>query len=251
MSKSGAQYQKQAQQIKELLEKNIVLLPIFSSLAYLCSYFFEIAYLSIFNVPFQLAQIKLDNFVFVFAALTLIITYGYIIYKEYHAGKLKVTSFRFLALVFLLLAAGIIILPPPLSAVITLLTVLFLLLRWFAPKAFIKLLNSKQNPPVEKLPEPLFLLVIAAIFLLCGISYAAGRLWAYGQDYYATVQLSDGKHAVVQNYGNKYLLVKVGNEAQIEGYKLAETGIFQDKTIQNEKLEIAKFRWSKWREQVF
>ncbi|MBW3569123.1 hypothetical protein KY385_03285 [Candidatus Parcubacteria bacterium] len=251
MSRKEPNYQEQIRQIKELLEKNIVLLPIFSSLAYLCSYFFEVAYLSVYNVPFQLAQIKLDNFVFVVAALILIITYGYIIYEEYKSGKLRIKSLRFLALVFLLLAAGILILPPPLSAAIILITVLLGALRWFAPKAFIKFFKNKRNQPVEKVSEPAFFLIIAALFLLCAISYATGRLWAYEQDYYATVQFADGKHAIIQNYSNKYLLVKVGNEGQIEGYKVTEIGVFKDKTIQNEKLEIAKFRWTKWREQIF
>src|SRR5665647_2167152 len=92
--------------VRIILEKGLLLLPILSAMAYFASYAFERSYLSIYNVPSQLVQVKLEDFVLIFLALSFITAVVYMIYDEHKAGRVYNKSpFFWVLVVFLSLVS--------------------------------------------------------------------------------------------------------------------------------------------------
>jgi hypothetical protein len=235
-------------QLLPLIEKGLLFLPLITAISYLGAYFFEMAFLTTYNVSARFIQIKTENFIFLLlssAAVCAIVSVAFDAYKHNWQGQGKIRKVLFLASFGIPLSLWLLLALPPFMSAGLFIAILILAVLWrFAPNAFET--KSAENYSTA---QGVIIVSILTVSAVCILSYMAGRLWAMNQDNYAVIFMNDKKYAVVQSYGDTSIVVSA--DPNDDEFMVLTTDEISNKTLHTEKLEIGNFSWSKWVDDAF
>lgn len=241
------------EEIKKHGEKVVLVLPVLSALAYLASYFFEAAFLSVYGLPRQIVQVKTENFILLFLASSVYAILAYHIYDSHRNGEIDLRRFykrADLLSLFLLLALLIFVaLPAYLTGPWLIAAALLLIMRLVAPNFFKR--NFRAGKGLKEQSSPQLFILIAAVWVLCALSYFSGRLLGFTQSNYVTYELNNSKFVVIQSYSNTWVLGRINDKLEIQDYQLNSTDSLAGKPFKVEEIKVNKFKFTTWIKEAF
>lgn len=226
------------------------MLPVLTAAAYLGSYFFEIAFLSAYKIPMQLAHIRIENFIFLFVASSMVLMPFFMLYIDYQSDEVNLKNWYrkpvYIAFSVAILILLLVLVPQVLVALI-IVAAIILLLRRFAPKLLKKKHNSHPLTSTQAMIAIAILFTMGIIFL----SYLSGRFWATNQHEFPVYELPEGRYVLLQNYGDKYILGKLKETELNNGFMVVDTEFLSGKPFVRERLYIPKPEFTSWLDPLF